>query len=474
MYGINLCRNSPVSLTKQLHLAIIDLIHRGIIKEEERLPSTRELAKKLSVSRNTVNEAYELLITEGYIYSKTRTGYLVRKRLFFEYSPQICTIPKKEQIQHNNQYDFSLGLPDIHAFPFLLWNKYLKRAISLLKDEDYIYSDPQGYLPLRKEISQWLFRSRGIQVHENNIFITSGTTQAINLSLELLKSLNQTFLTENPCYYPVINALQRLSISYCSINTDRHGIFVPEIKQYKNNVCGIYVTPSHQFPNGSVLSAERRIELVNLARENNFYILEDDYDGEFRYKHEPLSPLYSLCPERVVYMGTFSKTLFPALRLGFAILPQEFHSQWKTLRNSYDRQNSVHAQAALALFIQDRKIDFHIKKMNRIYEKKLQILLSSIKKYFLCTFSFLGINAGINIALQIPQYCFNENFYKKCREHNIILTHYPCSSYQKEFVSHCETQNNILYLGYGGIKENNIAKGIEILSNLIIELEKIQ
>lgn len=467
MYGISLSRNSPVSLAKQLQLAITDLIHRGIIKEEERLPSTRELAKELSVSRNTVNEAYELLITEGYIYSKTRTGYIVRKKLFFKHSPQVLSEPDSGQTPYSRRYDFSLGLPDVHAFPFQLWNKYLKHAVSQLKNEDYIYSDPQGFLPLRKEIALWLFRSRGIQVHENNIFITSGTTQAINLLLELLKPLRQIFLTENPCYYPVINALQRLSISYRSINTDNHGIFVPAITQCNDSVCGIYLTPSHQFPDGSVLSAERRIELVNLAAERDFYIMEDDYDGEFRYKHEPLSPLYSLCPERVIYMGTFSKTLFPALRIGFAILPKKFHDAWKALRNSYDRQNTVHDQAALALFIQDRKIDTHIKRMNKIYERKLHVLLSSIKKYFPCPVSFLGINAGINIALQTPRHCLNEKFYEKCHENNIILTYYPCSSYKKEFVSCNKTENNILYLGYGGIEENNIEQGIEILSKLI-------
>lgn len=464
MYGIKLCRHSSVSLAKQLYAALIDLIEQGVLKE--RLPSTRELAKELVISRNTVNEAYELLVAEGYIYSKAGMGYIVQKSFAEKKKQQECFAEEKEKNRHSIAYDFSLGIPDIHSFPFGLWNTYQKKAFLQLKNEECGYTDPQGYLPLRQEIAQWLFRSKGLQVREENIFITAGTTQAVNFCLELLKPLQQAFLIENPCYYPVVHMLERLNFRYESIDVDEKGIDVEEIKKVAQAICGCYVTPSHQFPRGSVLSDDRRTELVKLAKERDFYILEDDYDGEFRYHQAPLAPLYSLCPERVIYMGTFSKSLFPALRVGFAVLPEKFHSQWKMLRCVYDRQSAVYDQTALSYFMQERKIDTYIKKMNRVYAKKLQILLKSIKEYFPQDVHFLGINAGIHIALQIPGAKFDEKFYENCLARKFALSHYPCKFYQKEFIADT-AEEDILYLGYGALGENQIENAVKQLAGLL-------
>lgn len=462
MYGIKLSRRSSVSLARQLYSALIDLIEQGVLKE--RLPSTRELAKELVISRNTVNEAYDLLVAEGYIYSKAGMGYLVQKK-FADKPAQQCLFAEQKE-KNAIEFDFSLGIADVHSFPFLLWNNYQKKAFLQFQRENCDYGDPQGYLPLRQEIAGWLFRAKGLQVKEENIFITSGTTQAINFCLELLKPSQQSFLIENPCYFPVAHILERLNFTYKSIGVDEEGIQVSEIKKYAQAVCGCYVTPSHQFPRGSVLSGERRAELVKLAAERDFYILEDDYDGEFRYHLAPLTPLFSLCPERVVYMGTFSKTLFPALRVGFAVLPEKFHSQWKMLRSVYDRQSAVYDQMALSFFMQERKIDTYIKKMNRVYAKKLQILLESIKKYFPQHTHFLGSNAGIHIALQVSGAKFDEKFYENCLAHKIALSHYPCKFYQKEFIADTAEQD-ILYLGYGAIDAAQIENAIKRLAALL-------
>lgn len=465
MYGIKLCRGSSVSLVKQLYSALINLIRQGELKGQERLPSTRELAKELAVSRNTVNEAYQLLVTEGYIYSKAGAGYIVHKKCAAEEAPHVC-FAEKERNYHEIEYNFSLGIPDIHAFPFLMWNSYQKKTLFQFKKEDFAYGDPQGYLSLRQEIAKWLFRSRGLQVHEEDVFITTGTTQAINFCLELLKPLQQTFIIEDPCYYPVAHSLQRLNFLYQSIRVDEEGINVPAIKDYQHAICGCYVTPSHQFPKGSVLSDGRRAKLVKLAEERDFYILEDDYDGEFRYNQTALTPLYSLCPERVIYMGTFSKTLFPALRIGFILLPKKFHAQWKTLRSVYDRQNAIHDQITLSFFMQERKIDAYIKKMSKVYAKKLQILLDSLKKYFPQNLKFLGVNAGLHIALQVTGAKFDEKFYEKCFENKIALSFYPCKFYQKEFITE-QNERDILYLGYGALEETQMESAVKRLASLL-------
>lgn len=471
MYGIKLCRHSSESLVKQLYSALIDLIRQGVLKEHERLPSTRELAKELAVSRNTVNEAYELLVAEGYIYSKAGMGYMVQKKPVqkqippaSQLSPQCFFAVQKEK--NAIQYDFSLGIPDVRFFPFLLWNTYQKKAFLQVKNEGCEYCDPQGYLPLRREIAEWLFRSKGLQIDEENLFITAGTTQAINFCLEMLKPLQQSFLIENPCYYPVAHILERLNFAHQSIDVDNEGIQVSEIKDYEKAICGCYVTPSHQYPKGSILSDKRRTELVNLAKERDFYILEDDYDSEFRYRQEPFTPLYSLCPERVIYMGTFSKTFFPSLRIGFIVLPKIFHTKWNILRCIYDRQSAVYEQITLSLFMQERKIDTYIKKMNKIYAKKLQILLQSIKKYFPQQMQFLGINAGLHIALQVQGAKFDEKFFEKCLAHHIALSYFPCKFYQKEFIADSAEQD-ILYLGYGVIEESQIEDAVKRLASLL-------
>lgn len=466
MYGIKLCRSSSVSLVNQLYSALIDLIRQGVLKEQERLPSTRELAKELAISRNTINEAYELLVTEGYIYSKAGVGYIVQKNCAEKHVQVCCFSKEKEKRAYHIEYDFTLGVPDVLSFPFLLWNSYQKKALMQFKKEDFVYSDPQGYLPLRQEIARWLFRSRGVQVREEDIFITAGTTQALNFCLELLKSSQKTFLLENPCYYPVVQILKRLGCTYQSICVDNEGIDVSKIHACKKEICGCYVTPSHQFPMGSILSDKRRMELVNLAKERDFYILEDDYDGEFRYHQSPLSPLFSLCSERVIYMGTFSKTLFPALRLGFIVLPKKFHDQWKMLRCVYDRQSPIHEQMTLAFFLQERKIDVHIRKMTKMYGKKLQILLDSIKKYFPAQTTFLGNNAGIHIALRVEGAKFDEKFYEECLAHTIALSFYPCKFYQKEYIAH-KAEQDILFLGYGAIVESQIENGVKKLAELL-------
>lgn len=464
MYGIKLCRNSAVSLAKQLYAALADLIREGVLKKLERLPSTRELAAELGISRNTVNEAYQLLITEGLIYSKAGAGYIVQKKCAQKEEYRCLT--EKAKSTHEIEYDFSLGTPDVRSFPFLLWNNYQKKTILQCKKEGFAYADPQGYLPLRQEIAKWLFRSRGLQADADSIFITAGTTQAINFCLQLLKPLQQTFLIEDPCYYPVAHILQQLKFSSQSINVDEQGINVSAIKNYKKPVCGCYVTPSHQFPKGSVLSDERSLELVRLAQKHDFYILEDDYDGEFHYQQTARTPLYSLCPERVIYMGTFSKMLFSALRIGFILLPEKFHAGWKSLRSIYDRQSAIHEQITLSYFMQERKIDTYIKKVNKIYAQKQQILLDSLKKYFPQHTKFHGINTGMHIALQIQGAHFDEEFYEKCLEHKIALSFYPCKFYQKEFIAR-QCEQDILYLGYGVIEENKIEDAVKLLASLI-------
>ena len=471
MFGINLDRKSQEALPRQLYHAIVSLILGNHLQAGVALPSTREMAKSLGISRNTVAEAYEMLRAEGYITCRQAAVCRVNENL------TLCAPESKQAATSASSspafqlhYDFRMGIPDLTRFPFAAWRNACKQAHESLRRQDYLYGWPQGYLPLREEIVSWLLRSRGLKVAAEDVFITTGTTQAVNLAVSLLAKKKGTFILENPCYFAVVNALQRHGTPYLPIDVDAHGMRVENISNLQNvNISGVYVTPSHQFPFGGVLSAERRIELVCLARKHNSYILEDDYDGEFRYGGSTLTPLYDLEAERVLYMGTFSKSLFPALRIGFAIIPRTLHQRWLDLRNAVDRQSSTLEQATLAAFFRTGKVDRHIRTMSGVYAKKLATLIASVRQYFPATTHILGEKAGIHVAIQVPGAQFDSSFREHCAKNGIGVS--PCRFYafDEEFCEIGKTKSSdILLLGYGNIAEGDINEGIKVLSELIV------
>lgn len=470
MFGINLDRKSQKSLPRQIYHSIVSLVLGSNLQAGIALPSTREMAKSLGVSRNTVAEAYELLRTEGYITCRQSAVCRISENLALrlQTNKQTAT-PRNFLPAYKLHYDFRMGIPDLTLFPFAAWKNACKQAHERLRRQDYLYGSPQGYLPLREEIVAWLFRSRGLNVALEDVFITTGTTQTVNLAADLLVQKNEMFILENPCYFAMVNALQRQGTPYLPIDVDAQGMRVEDIPSHTNtNISGIYVTPSHQFPLGCVLSAERRVELIRLARKHNFYILEDDYDGEFRYGGSTLTPLYNLDAERVLYMGTFSKSLFPALRIGFALVPRSLHQQWLDLRNAVDRQSSILEQSALAAFFRDGKTDRHIKTMSGVYAKKLAALIASVRQYFPVTTNILGEKAGIHVAIQVPGVQFDSVFREHCAKNGIGIS--PCRFYafdEEFYLMDKNKRTDILLLGYGNIAEADMNEGIKVLADLV-------
>ncbi|ODA40879.1 PLP-dependent aminotransferase family protein [Desulfosporosinus sp. BG] len=455
MWGIELNRKSEQPLKRQIYQELKTRIMNGQLKSNDALPSTRELSKALNVSRNTVGEAYEMLIAEGFVINRQGAATRVAAGLYMDKSDPF--VPRENRlIKQTLKADFRTGRPDLRQFPHFLWQQLLHKASVEMPIEMYGYTGPQGLPALRSEITAWLFRSRGLTVNSDDIFITAGATHALHLLCDLLCGNGKKVLMEDPCHSGMLQTFLYKGCPIVPVPVDSQGMQMQYLPDGRD-ACAIYVTPSHQFPLGGILPAARRAALIRFARENGLYILEDDYDSEFRYCGEPIAPLYAMDPQHVIYVGTFSKSLFPALRIGYVILPEQLHRQWGEIRTHTDVQNPPFEQAALAEFLRTRKLDRHVQKMRRIYGQRRQVLMESLKDAFGSAWMAYGDDAGLHIAIDFPGGCFDETFRKRCLQNGIYIT--PAEI-------HCIEKGRLqskLIIGYGHLEPEEIRNGVEFL-----------
>ena len=507
MLGIELQRSGGAALSRQIYRTLCEQISSGRIAAGDTLPSTRELARDLAVSRNTVSEAYEMLSAEGYISSHqgspTRVSAGIHMESPFVYQtapsgndtitdhipPKDCLMfrrnnsgieadsgiyedagndmdPDNRENPENRENprfpivaDFHTGQPDLRHFARFQWNQIMRKAMEDLPLSQFGYTGPDGFPDLRTEISCWLFRSRGLAVTASDIFITAGATSALHLIADLLCQDGRGIIMEDPCHMGMLRVLKSKQYPVYPVPVDDHGFQTSLLEM--NNASAVYVTPSHQFPLGSILPAARRTALIRYARENDVYIIEDDYDSEFRYAGEPVAPLFSMDPNRVIYVGTFSKTLFPALRIGYVILPAPLQATWRYLRTHTDVQNPPFEQAALAQFLHSRKMDRHIHKMRRLYGERRRQLFAALSQAFGSDWRPLGDAAGLHVAVEFPGKYFGKEFSRICRENGILITPVEYHSIQKGI------HTDKLLLGYGHLEPEEINLGIQLLKKVI-------
>lgn len=462
MFGIKLNRKSALPLWRQIYQDLKKLMLAGQLKSGDALPSTRSLAQELAVSRNTVCAAYDLLIAEGFVLSSQGAPTRVSDGLCLEPLAPISATPDK--INNTTTppilVNFQTGRPDLAEFPRFLWQQLLHKVSLELPLETFGYMGPQGLPELRLEISAWLFRSRGLKVSSEDIFITAGATHGLHLIADMLCAQDQKIIMEDPCHLGMLGTFTNKGCPIVPVPVDAKGMQTDYLSKCRN-IGAIYVTPSHQFPLGGILPASRRATLIRFVRDNNCYIIEDDYDSEFRYSGEPIAPLYSMDPHRVIYVGTFSKTIFPALRIGYVILPPQLHERWSKLRTYTDVQNPSFEQAALTEFLKTHKFDRHIQKMRKIYGRRRQILLESLEKVYGREWLAFGDAAGLHVAIDFPGMHFDNTFKNNCLQHGLAIT--PVESHCIKKGHH---QSKLL-LGYGHLKPDPIKNGIILLSELI-------
>lgn len=459
MWGIEINRQSELLLWRQIYQSLRDRIISGQLKAGEALPSTRDLAKDLDVSRNTVCEAYEILIAEGFVISRQGAPTRVAEGLCVEKSPGSASYENIESVRAFAA-DFRTGRPDLRHFPRFLWQQMLHKASEEMPLEQYGYTGPKGHLELCAEIAAWLFRSRGLTVDPQDIFITAGATHALHLIADLLCVEGRGILMEDPCHTGMLRTFLNKGCPIVPVPVDDQGLQTDYLTNGEN-ACAVYVTPSHQFPLGGILPAIRRAALIRFAKDNDIYVIEDDYDSEFRYCGEPIAPLYAMDPQLVIYVGTFSKALFPALRIGYVILPRQLHKRWRDLRTHADVQNPPFEQAALTEFLRTRKLDRYIQKMRRIYGERRRVLLESLTETFHSEWRAYGDAAGLHLAIEFPDMQFDDAFRKNCLQNGIFIT--PVGHHCIQKGQHL----NKLLIGYGHLEPERIQNGIVLLHNFM-------
>lgn len=452
-------RISEEPIRRQIYRQLYAQILNGELRQGEALASTRQMANDLGVSRSTVVEAYDMLLAEGFLESRQGSQTVVAQGVAI---PSVFAQHKPHDPKNRTPIlaDFTTGRPDLASFPRAQWNRLLQQAARTVLIEEYGYTGPQGYLPLREEIAAWLARSRGVSVSAEDIFITAGATHALHILADLLCGSGGRVILEDPCHKGLYDTLLAGNCEIAPVPADDHGMRTDTLSGDERAQM-IYVTPSHQFPLGGILPASRRAALIRYAREQGIYIVEDDYDSEFRYTGAPISPLLSMDAERVIYVGTFSKTMFPALRIGYTILPKQLQSRWRYLRTHNDVQNPLFDQAALALFLQSRSFDRHIRTMKNRYAKRRQSLVAALKEHFGDGCVICGDAAGLHLAVKIIGVKFGDDFSSFCRKRGVVI---------KTMESHCidhGTRKNQLVLGYGHIEIDAISEAVRFLKETI-------
>ena len=459
MWGIALDHSGETGLSRQIYRSLKMRILSGQIAQGEAIPSTRELAGELGVSRNTICAAYDMLWTEGFIIRRQGAPSRVADGLQIQRMQTPQTSKEDTKRKPEPRWDFKTGQPDLSVFPWSAWNGMLKDAAEGLSARQFAYSGPKGYSPLCTEIARWLLRARNMEVDPRDVFITSGSTQALYLLVEILHGGGRAFALENPSHPGIRTMIANKGYPLRPMPVDEQGADIAAIAT--GELAAVYVTPSHQFPLGGILPATRRAALIRLAAEKDFYIIEDDYDSEFRYAGSPVSPIYAMDSARVIYVGTFSKTMFPALRIGFVVLPEALQNMWRHSRNYLDVQNPVLEQAALARFLQTRRLDKHIRRMRRVYGEKRDTLLTALHESFGDSVTPWGDASGLHVALQFPGYTFDRNFINRCADDGIRIA--PVSQYCASEAEHADK----LLIGYGHLRIEQIREGIGILRTIV-------
>ena len=398
LHGFDIDRASPVPIYRQLDAALRRLILDGTLAPGRKLPSTRELAQDLGVSRITVKSVYEQLVAEGYSQAKTGAGTFVSGGLDFEALPKfrrartnensqdieisdraITIMSSKASVRHGKTAPFRPGVPALGKFPIKTWNKYLLEAMASDQRHNLSYGQVNGSAALRTSIANHLTDARGMQVDPDQIVITSGAQQAFVLIAFVLLNKGDTVWYENPGHIAARDVMQIMGANVAPVPIDNEGLDLSFAIKTHPKPTLIFATPSHQQPLGTTMSLARRLALLNYAHENDAWIIEDDYDSEFRYRGRPLPALSALDSERrVFYVGTFSKSMFAAMRLGYIVVPPGLVETFAKARNLLGQSSSAVVEQALSRFMDDGRFVEHIRKMRRIYRERRDVLFDCL------------------------------------------------------------------------------------------------
>jgi len=479
----------------QVYRALRRQILGGRMRPGSRLPSTRWLASELGISRNTALLAYEQLIAEGYLTAGSHAGTYVAAEL-----PENLTFVPPDQVSRKHAipsavrlsgfasriaddpvnaalirqillrpalpYDFRYGRPSFADFPHATWDRTLARRARRRSIGDLDYGAPEGVAPLRMELAEYLRRARAVNCSPEQILIVSGSQQAIDLAVRVLIDRGDRVVLENPHYFPARNVSRAAGAALEFVDVDDQGMKLSDLAAKKGRVKLAFVTPSHQFPTGALMPLGRRLELLAWANRTGAVVFEDDYDSEYRYSGRPVEALQALDESgRVLYSGTFSKTMFPGLRLGYLVVPNQLVDIFRSVKSLLDTACPTNTQLALAEFMRDGHFERHLRRSRARNAKRRAVLLEAIERHLGGRVEVSGAEGGLHILLWMKDTPMRRSADLVARAEQAGVGVYPVGPFYSK-----PPKRTGLLLGYTSLTEKEIAEGIRRLGSVVASM----
>ncbi len=451
--------NSPVPAYEQIYLFIRNEIFSGNIKKGTVLPSSRALAEYLQLSRSTVLMAYDQLIAEGYIEPSPRKGYYVLE-LEGGFGGLADKFYQEEEEFPEEEYriDFSPDGIETGHFPYNEWRRIMRQVLTPENSELFNSGDARGDEGLRRLIGEYLMESRGVKARPSHIILGAGN-ESLLMIINMLLEGGSVFGMENPAYRKSYKLITSLGRRVVPVEVDSGGMVISELE--KSGAAVAYVTPSHQYPTGAVMNIKRRLELLAwVEAKKGRYIIEDDYDSEFRYKGRPIPALQGNDGgERVIYIGTFSKSLSPAMRISYMVLPDSLYKRYAESCSFFSNTVSRIEQRAVELFIRDGGFGRHLGRMRKIYKNKHDVMLACLKKWKNTAVS--GENAGAHMLAHIGNGMSGPEMAGLAASCGIRV--YPLDEY---YIDGKAGERGVILLGYARLDAVTIERGMAELGEL--------
>jgi len=477
---IEIERNSSASLQRQIYDQFRDLILAGRLPANTRLPSSRQMAKDLKVSRNTVLQAYDQLTAEGFLVGRHGDGSYVANDLAIDdlgdgrftrnkrnsSSPSCPSVLSKRgasllQTRATGgpfQRAFRAGYPDERLFPFEVWGRLLARSWRQPYGELPMSNDPAGFPPLRHAIADYLRTMRGVRCDADQVVIVTGAQQAIMLATMALCDVGDQVAIEDPGYPGVRGAVEAAGVIPVPVPVDEEGLQINKVPVEAKLLCA---APSHQFPLGITMSLSRRLSLIDWAEQTSGWILEDDYDSEFRYRGRPLAALQGLDPNgRVIYIGSFSKVMFPSLRVGYMVVPSGLCEPLKRIRAALDGHPASAVQPALATFIDDGHFASHLRRMRKIYSERQNTFVQTAQSELKGILEIESAPAGMSLVAKLQNPLSDQDAVIRAKSVDIDIA--AIGSY-----CHLPIKTAKIHLGYTATNEIEIHRGLKKLADAL-------
>lgn len=466
-------RRADTPYYHQIYQGLRDAILEGRLSRGQRLPSTRSLAGELGISRLPVLTAYDQLLHEGYLVGRVGAGTFVAPSVPSR-QERASTVPdlrsrplQARQAQSSTRTDraqslgpFRVGLPALDQFPQKAWSRLVSRHARQLPAELMAYGGPRGHLPLRAAVAAYLFAARDVRCEPSQVLIVGGSQMALQLCAAVLLRANDVACVENPGYRGAWKALAATGGTIRGVPLDGGGLVVRALER-RRRARLVYVTPSHQYPLGMAMAASRRLELLEWARRNDAWILEDDYDSEYRFASRPLGALQGMDGSgRVIYIGTFSKVLFPALRLGYLVVPQPLLARFLDARDALDLFSPTLYQSALTDFIAQGHFARHVRRMRSTYQNRRDALVAAINRVLGHRLEIVNADAGMHLSTWFQPGIDDVAVVRRAADRGL----YPIA------LSTCFVDSDTrsgLVLGFGGSTEAQIDRAVGALARII-------